>query len=160
MFEKSNHNHGRCVAGALKAAEHLCAEKGARLTVIRRRVLELVWKSHQPVGAYELLDILKNERHNAQPPTVYRALDFLLELGLVHRIESLNAYVGCSTPESVHPSQFLICRDCGAAAEISDRRLDKAISCLAKDVGFSILHRTLEVEGLCPNCRQGRRANA
>lgn len=155
MFKESGHNHGQCIESALKVAETLCLEQGARLTDIRRKVLELVWQSHQPVGAYELLDILKNERRNAQPPTIYRALDFLMELGLIHRIESLNAYVGCNAPDTTHPSQFLICRDCGAAAEISDNRLDKAISGLAEDAGFSIFHRTVEVEGQCPNCRTG-----
>ena len=155
MFKKSGHNHGRCIASAMKTAESLCSARSARLTDLRRRVLELVWQSHQPVGAYELLDILKAERHNAQPPTVYRTLDFLLELGLIHRIESLNAYVGCTAPDTSHPSQFLICQDCGAAAEISDPRLDKAISGLAADVGFSILRRTVEVEGQCPICQPG-----
>jgi len=139
----------------MHSAVALCTERSARLTDLRRRVLELIWQSHQPVGAYDILDILKNERRSAQPPTVYRALDFLLELGLVHRIESLNAYVGCSAPDTPHPPQFLICRDCGAAAEISDTRLDKAIVGLADEAGFSIIHRTVEVEGQCPNCRQG-----
>lgn len=155
MFKKSGHNHGHCIESAMQRAVELCTERGARLTDIRRRVLELVWQSHQPVGAYELLDILKSERRNAQPPTVYRALDFLLELGLVHRIETLNAYVGCSAPHTGHPSQFLICRDCGAAAEIDDDRLDAAISGLAQEAGFSVIQRTLEVEGQCPNCREG-----
>ncbi len=155
MFKKSGHNHGRCIDAAMQTAATLCGNKGARLTALRRRVLELIWQSHQPVGAYELLDLLKDERRNAQPPTIYRALEFLLELGLVHRIESLNAYVGCSAPDASHPSQFLICRDCGAAAEISDRRLDKAIAGVAEDAGFSVIHRTLELEGQCPNC-QGR----
>ena len=155
MFKKSGHNHGHCIDAAMHSAVALCTERGARLTDLRRRVLELIWQSHQPVGAYELLDILKSERRSAQPPTVYRALDFLIELGLVHRIESLNAYVGCSAPDTSHPSQFLICRDCGAAAEISDTRLDKAIAGLADEAGFSVIHRTVEVEGQCPNCRQG-----
>ena len=155
MFKKDGHNHGRCIDSAMNTAVNLCSRRGARLTDLRRRVLELVWQSHQPVGAYELLDILKDERRNAQPPTVYRALDFLLELGLIHRIESLNAYVGCNSPDTSHPSQFLICRDCGAAAEISDTRLDRAISGLADDAGFSIVRRTVEVEGQCPNCQAG-----
>ncbi|MBT4932286.1 MAG: transcriptional repressor [Rhodospirillaceae bacterium] len=137
----------------MQSAVDLCNQRGARLTTLRRRVLELIWKSHKPVGAYELLDILKTERRNAQPPTVYRALDFLLELGLVHRIESLNAFIGCCAPDTTHSSQFLICRDCGAAAEISDNRLDKAIEGLADEAGFSVLHRIIEVAGHCPNCR-------
>lgn len=153
MFNKSGHNHGHCVETAMQSAVDVCGQRGARLTALRRRVLELIWKSHKPVGAYELLDILKNERRNAQPTTVYRTLDFLLELGLVHRIESLNAFIGCCAPDSAHPSQFLICRDCGAAAEITDNCLDKAIEGLADKAGFSILQRIVEVAGYCPNCR-------
>ena len=153
MFQKNGHNHGRCIKSAMKTAASLCAARGARLTTLRRRVLELIWQSHQPVGAYELLHKLKSERRNAQPPTVYRALKFLLELGLVHRVESLNAYVGCNAPDTGHPSQFLICSNCGAAAEIADARLDKVINALAKDAGFSVNHRTIEIEGQCPNCQ-------
>lgn len=153
MFQKRGHNHERCVDGAMASAAALCAERGARLTPLRRRVLEVVWGSHRPAGAYDILEILKRERGNAQPPTVYRALDFLLDLGLVHRVESLNAYVGCSAPESRHPSQFLICTECGAAAEISDGRLDRAISGLAEEAGFSVLRSNVEVAGRCPNCR-------
>ena len=137
----------------MKIAIDLCAERGVRLTALRSLVLELILQSHQPVGAYELLDILKNERRNAQPPTVYRALNFLLDLGLIHRIESLNAYVGCDAPHTNHYAQFLICNGCGAAAEISDVRLDKAINALAKDAKFTVNHRSIEVEGQCPNCQ-------
>ncbi len=154
MFNKSGHNHDHCVETAMQFAVDVCGERGARLTALRRRVLELIWKSHKPVGAYELLDFLKNERRNAQPPTIYRTLDFLLELGLVHRIESLNAFVGCCAPDSAHPSQFLICRDCGSASEISDKRLDKAIEGLAETAGFIVLQRIVEVAGYCPNCRR------
>ena len=153
MFRKNGHNHGRCIKSAMKTAAALCTSRGARLTALRSRVLELIWQSHKPVGAYELLDILKRERLSAQPPTVYRALEFLLGLGLVHRVESLNAYVGCSAPDTDHSSQFLICSECGAAAEITDTRLDKVINALAKDAGFSVSHRSIEVEGHCPNCR-------
>jgi Fur family transcriptional regulator, zinc uptake regulator len=153
MFQKNGHNHGRCIKSAMKIATDLCAERGVRLTALRSHVLELIWQSHQPVGAYELLDILKSERRNAQPPTIYRALNFLLNLGLIHRIESLNAYVGCDTPHTNHNTQFLICSGCGAAAEISDVRLDKAINALAKDAKFSVNHRSIEVEGQCPNCQ-------
>jgi len=143
----------RCVDEAMQSAVILCGVRGARLTALRRRVLELIWQSHQPVGAYDLLDILKSERRNAQPPTVYRALDFLLQMGLVHRIESLNAFIGCCVPDTAHSSQFMICSDCGAAAEIIDKRLEKAITGLAKEAGFSVHHRIVEVAGHCPNCR-------
>jgi Fur family transcriptional regulator, zinc uptake regulator len=153
MFQKNGHNHGRCIKSAMKIAIDLCANRGVRLTALRSHVLELIWQSHQPVGAYELLDTLKSKRRNAQPPTIYRTLNFLLDLGLIHRIESLNAYVGCNTPHTNHSTQFLICSGCGAAAEILDVRLDKAINALAKDAKFTVNHRSIEVEGQCPNCQ-------
>src|SRR5918999_799750 len=103
------HDHLSCIGDALDRAAVLCDQRGARLTPLRRRVLELVWRGHEPVGAYDLLA----QMGRAAPPTVYRALDFLIEQGLVHRIESLNAYVGCDRPEAAHASQFLICTDCG-----------------------------------------------
>ena len=153
MFQKNGHNHEQCIKSGMDMAVDLCASRGVRLTTLRSRVLELILQSHQPVGAYDLLDLLKKERSNAQPPTVYRALNFLLDLGLVHRVKSLNAYVGCGAPNTNHNAQFLICSDCGAAAEISDKRLDKAINALAKDAKFSVIHRSVEVEGKCPNCQ-------
>ncbi|NQV48330.1 MAG: transcriptional repressor [Rhodospirillaceae bacterium] len=154
-FKNHGHDHGHCIEQALDWAAAKSTRRGVRLTPIRRRVFELVWQSHRPVGAYDILEILKGEKRNAQPPTVYRALDFLIELGLIHRIESLNAYIGCSDPQLAHPSQFLICRDCGIAAEISDKRIDGAIAALAEETGFVTGKRTLEVEGQCPNCRGG-----
>ena len=99
-FDSDGHDHRRCVADALDKAEALCSDRGARLTKLRCRVLELVWNSHAPIGAYDVLRRLSQEHQSAAPPTVYRALDFLLEQGLIHRIESLNAYIGCPVPES------------------------------------------------------------
>ena len=118
-----------------------------------RRVLELVWTSHAPVGAYELLRRLSREHESAPPPMVYRALDFLLEHGLVHRIESLNGFVGCPAPAADHTGQFLICRDCGAAAELADPQIDLAISAGAAALGFTVERKTVELSGLCPACQ-------
>ena len=108
-FPLGKHQHASCISDALRAAEKTCKERGLRLTPIRRRVLELVWASHEPVKAYDILDILRSERDSAAPPTVYRALEFLLGEGLVHKIESLNAYVGCGEPGHADAGQFLIC---------------------------------------------------
>ncbi len=152
-FPGIRHDHGDCVAEALSAAEALCAQRGVRLTELRRRVFELVWSSHAPVGAYDLLSRLAREREGAAPPTVYRALDFLKEHGLIHRIESLNAFVGCRTPGQAHAGQFLICSECGMAAEIDDSRVNAAIDRRAKEIGFAVHSKTIEVEGLCPPCR-------
>ncbi len=108
-FTSADHDHGHCVATALDAAASLCQRRRARLTPLRRRVLELVWRSHEPQGAYDILDTLGERGRRAAPPTVYRALDFLLGQGLIHRIESLNAFVGCRDPDTPHAGQFLIC---------------------------------------------------
>ncbi|MCW8916002.1 MAG: transcriptional repressor [Magnetovibrio sp.] len=153
MFPDHEHDHGKCVSSAMQRAEDLCAERSVRLTDIRRQVLELVWQSHNPVGAYDLLDNLHGIGKRAQPPTVYRALEFLMDQGLIHRIESLNAYIGCRDPGEDHAGQFLICRDCGAAAELVDKRIDAAIGQGAKAAGFSVEHPTVELEGVCANCR-------
>jgi len=159
LFKRRNHDHVHCIENALDQASRFCSEQDARLTTLRRRVLELVWGSHRPVGAYDLLDMLRDERGSAAPPTVYRALDFLIEHGLVHKIESRNTYIGCSGAVGHgHPSQFLICRDCGVAAEITDPRIDEAIGDLATEAGFKVAGRTLEVEGYCPDCRNAAHA--
>lgn len=150
------HDHRACVASALAAAERLCARQGVRLTPIRRRVFELVWSSHAPIGAYDLLRRLSQEHARAAPPTVYRALDFLLAQGLIHRIESLNAFVGCADPGEAHAGQFLICDGCGAAAEMEDQAIDRAISRSAAEHGFAVERKTVEVRGRCPACRAAR----
>jgi Fur family zinc uptake transcriptional regulator len=148
------HDHSHCVHDALATAERLCAESGARLTPLRRRVLELVWNSHKPLGAYELLDRLTAEGHKPAPPTVYRALEFLLEQKLVHRIASRNAFVGCSHPGAAHAGYFLLCETCGNAEEIADSQaLGEAVGRAADSADFQVLSQTLELTGLCRRCR-------
>lgn len=151
-FKKASHDHQRCVLRALDAAEARCAGRGARLTRLRRRVLELVWSCHEPVKAYDILARLRREHRGAAPPTVYRALEFLLEEGLVHRIESLNAFIGCGDPNAPHAAQFMICRACGAVAEMGDPEITRALARKAKKIGFEIDGQTVEIKGLCPEC--------
>jgi Fur family zinc uptake transcriptional regulator len=151
-FIDIDHDHNACRGEAVRRAELICAQRNVRLTDIRKRVLELIWLGHKPLGAYNILDILQKERSGAAPPTVYRALDFLLEHGLIHKLESINAFVGCTDPETPHRAQFLICTKCGTAAELNDLRIDKAINDQAKAVGFVVQRRTIEVEGTCPHC--------
>ncbi len=127
-----------------------------RLTPLRRRVLELVWQSHAPVGAYDILRRLAAAQGATAPPTVYRALEFLLPHGLIHRIESLNAYVGCVHPDGAHGGQFLICSDCGAAAEVHDPRVEAALARRAAELGFAVARKTIELAGLCPPCQERR----
>lgn len=151
-FPTRRHNHGRCVSTAIESAERVSEARGARFTAIRRRVLELVWASHEPVAAYELLDRLKLEKSNATPPTIYRALEFLLENGLIHRIESLNAYVGCGNPENEHNGQFLICTRCGVVAELGCDSIDGAVRERAGELGFTVESHTVEIQGICESC--------
>jgi Fur family zinc uptake transcriptional regulator len=151
-FRSAAHDHAACVDDALDRAAAVCAARGARLTELRRQVLELVWRGHAPVGAYAVLAAIQAERPGAAPPTVYRALDFLIEHGLVHRIESLNAYVGCNHPERAHVSQFLICQRCGSTAELDDEALTAAMLRRADALGFAVERQTIELRGTCPQC--------
>lgn len=146
------HDHAHCQSEALSRAEVLCGERGARLTPLRRRVLELIWSSHQPVGAYAILDHLRDGDRGAAPPTVYRALDFLMEQGLIHKLESLNAFIGCDHPQNRHVSQFLICTKCGSAVEIQDAGISTAVKKSAAEAGFTVGRLTIELQGLCPTC--------
>lgn len=149
------HDHSHCVSHALTEAETICERQGLRLTALRKRVLELVWQSHKPLGAYDILGVLSEEDgRRAAPPTVYRALDFLLEHGLVHRIASLNAFIGCNHPQHAHQGQFLICRGCHAAIELEQPAISQAIISEAAVVGFAVESQTVEVVGLCAGCRE------
>jgi Fur family transcriptional regulator, zinc uptake regulator len=154
-FHTDRHDHESCVETALDRATTLCAERGARLTDLRRDVLTLIWEGHEPVGAYHILDALKRRHPGAAPPTVYRALEFLSDQGLIHRIESLNAYVGCDRPDHRHVSQFLICERCNATAELDDPAIAAAVARRAGELGFAVARQTIEVRGLCPRCREG-----
>jgi Fur family zinc uptake transcriptional regulator len=136
----------------MATAEDLCRQRGLRFTALRRRVLALVWDSHKPVGAYDILDQLGAEGRRAAPPTVYRALAFLIEAGLVHRLDSLNAFIGCPDPARSHSGQFLICRLCRTVLELNDLDIDKLVEDKAKQLGFSAVHQMLEIQGLCSDC--------
>ena len=151
-FHTVRHDHRRCVSRALEHADRVCAEQAVRLTPLRRRVLEIVWQSHKPLGAYDILKILDGERGSNAPPTVYRSLDFLAKHGLIHRLSSLNAFVGCASPGHSGAVQFLICRHCGAAAELNDEHVESAISRSASAIGFRPDSQVVEIAGICPNC--------
>lgn len=155
-FPEQGHRHGQCVRRALRYAEDTCRERGERLTKLRRQVLELVWASHQPIKAYELMEKLRDLRSGVAPPTVYRTLEFLQSLGLVHRIESLNAFVGCAATVEHHDSQFLICRHCGSVAEIADPFVTDQLISRAKELGFSIDRGVIEIQGTCRSCASSR----
>jgi len=149
----ASHNHDKCISAAVSAAERICEENGARLTDLRRRVLELVWSRHKPITAYEVLDLLREERSKAAPPTVYRALDFLIAQRLIHRIESLNAFIGCGSPGQDHRGGFLVCSECHAVVEIRDcKPLQQAIGDAAAERDFAVTASMVEVIGLCRRC--------
>lgn len=150
---ENTHDHGACVADAVAAAETRLSLAAANLTPLRRQVLELICASHVPVGAYDLLARLGREREGrAAPPTIYRALDFLLEHGLIHRINSLNAYVACFGPHRPHDACLLICERCRAVEEIEAEALRRAIEKQAVGAGFDVRGQTIEVTGLCRTC--------
>jgi Fur family zinc uptake transcriptional regulator len=152
-FSVEPHDHQHCIDTAIDAATRLCAERGMRFTKIRQNVFSLIWSGHQPIGAYAILEALKTDYPRAAPPTVYRALDFLIEIGLIHRIESMNAFVGCTHPDNRHTGQFLICENCGAAAELDDPSINKAVQESAGTLGFLAQRQMIEVRGLCPDCQ-------
>jgi len=148
------HDHQKCIDAALAKAKSLCQDKGSRLTPIREATLRLIWQSHRPLGAYSLADqlpALTGKRVLA--PTVYRAIDFLLDMGLIHRISSLNAYIGCPFPDNSHSDIFLICQHCGRAAELASASVQSSIDQTADRADFQVSSRQVEVLGLCHNCR-------
>ena len=149
----SKHDHSRCISRALRSAEKVCKERDLQFTAIRRRVLELVWNEHSPVGAYEILASLKSGEAALAPPTVYRALEFLLDAGLIHRIHALNAFIGCEQPEQEHAAQFLVCRSCKKVTEIADPDVAKLLAKTAKRAGFSAANQCVEIEDVCDSCR-------
>lgn len=151
-FPLPHHDHDDCVASALTNAEAVCRARGLRFTGLRRRVLELVWSSHKPAGAYEILERLNRQGKRAAPPTVYRALEFLIEADLVHRLDSLNAFVGCPDPGNSHTGQFLICRQCRSVAELDDADINVLVERKASDLGFTAVRQMVEIQGLCQDC--------
>jgi Fur family transcriptional regulator, zinc uptake regulator len=156
------HDHNDCIDSALTAARNLCGNKGLRLTPIREQVFTFICQSHKPLGAYAILDLLadlnsdqdekKHRRH--APPTVYRALEFLQDHGLVHRIATLNAFISCCRPARPHQSQFLICRQCDSTVELVSQTLSQAIEQSAVQADFQVDSACVEIIGLCPNCHQ------
>ncbi|MDJ0858593.1 MAG: transcriptional repressor [Dinoroseobacter sp.] len=146
------HDHRACVESALKAAETRCADEGLRLTPVRKKVLELLLVEHRALGAYAILDLLNEAGFGSQPPVAYRALDFLVDHGFVHKIERLNAFVACAHPGANHSPAFMICRLCDAVAEAQSAPSKGALGAAAKAAGFQIEKTVVEAEGVCPAC--------
>ncbi len=146
------HDHENCVETALATAEARCKENGLRLTPVRRKVLEMLLQEHRALGAYAILDRLRDEGFGSQPPVAYRALDFLVANGFVHKIERLNAFVACSHPGATHSPAFMICRKCDAVAEAQSTPAKGVLGAAARAAGFEIERTVVEAEGLCPDC--------
>jgi len=149
-FEK--HDHTACIVDMITVAEAYCVANKLQFTPTRRRVLEFLLEDHRALGAYDVLDRLVKEGHGSQPPVAYRALDFLVKHGFVHKIERLNAYIACAYPHEKHSPAFMICRLCGSVAEASSAPAKKLLGQAAHDVGFRIERTVVEAEGLCPKC--------
>jgi len=149
----AHHHHHHDAAGIVREVEHECNARSLRLTPLRREVLELVAKARRPVKAYDLLESLRDRHAGAAPPTVYRALDFLLENGLIPKLESINAFVFCQHPAEAHQVPFLICDVCESATEVCDEgAIAHLIERQAHGFGFRAKAQTLEVHGVCRRC--------
>ena len=154
IFPSPDHDHDRCASAAIAHSEAQCAARAQRLTPMRRQVLQALLSSHKPLGAYEIIDRLA-QRNRPAPITIYRALDFLRENGLVHRIESRNAYVAC-----VHNHGgddlvvFLICESCGAVGEAPGGAAAEALKASSRAAGFSPKSPLIEIAGICSHCRK------
>ncbi len=148
------HDHRRCQRQQLSEASRLCAARKLRLTPRRRQVLEIMLASHQPLGAYEILAELNRtgSTDRIAPPIVYRALEFLMTEGLIHRIESRNAFITCVHPGHESAAQFLICRDCEQVAELETS--EQNLLAAADNLGFAVDHSVVEITGVCARCQK------
>jgi Fur family zinc uptake transcriptional regulator len=147
------HDHTTCALDILARAEALTGAAGARLTPVRRRTLEILLEAHAALGAYEVLDRLAADGFGRQPPVAYRALEFLVEHGLAHRIRRMNAFAACMHPGEAHQPVFLICRGCNAVAEAPAGGVRPALDAAAHLAGFTVERASIEALGLCPQCR-------
>ncbi|MFK7862589.1 MAG: Fur family transcriptional regulator [Pseudohongiellaceae bacterium] len=150
----AKHNHSNCIEDAIENASRVCEEGGERFTDLRRQVFELIWAEHKPVKAYDLLSALASKRSGVAPATVYRTLDFLQAQGLVHKLESLNAYFGCAQPEKDHQGHFLICEQCEEVRELESSSFSRSVIEIEKAQLFKITQMTVELFGLCNECQQ------
>lgn len=150
----ARHDHAVCADDALARADGMMAEQGLRLTPVRRRTLQILLEAHRAMGAYDVLQRLAAEGFGNQPPVAYRALDFLEEHGLAHRIRRLNAFTACMHPGEVHAPAFLICRFCDAVAEAPAAPVQAALTLAAGALGFVIERTNIEALGLCPACQE------
>lgn len=153
MVGFKRHNHAACIKKGLAAADARCREAGLKFTPVRRRVLAMLLERHTSLGAYEILEQLRAEGLGGQPPMVYRALDFLVKIGLVHRIERLNAFIACAHAGADHTPMFLICRSCDQVTEACAEDAG-GIADAAREAGFNLECAVMEAVGICPGCAE------
>lgn len=148
----ADHDHSACSGDVMACAEQMAKEDGLRLTPVRRRTLEILLESHKAMGAYEVLERLAEDGFAKQPPVAYRALEFLVEHGLAHRIRRLNAFAACMNPGQPHRPVFLICSGCDRVAEAKGTGVASAMEQAAQTSGFQIDRFSIEASGLCADC--------
>lgn len=148
------HDHASCISSALIAAEVRSKEEGLRLTPVRRKALEVLLQEHRAIGAYEMLDRLRDAGFGSQPPVAYRALDFLVANGFAHKIERLNAFIACAHPGNNHSPVFMICRLCDSVAEARTGPARSALGDAARATGFQVERTMVEALGVCPTCAE------
>ena len=146
---------GRDRTGKLERADSICRARGGRLTPQRRAVLTKLLVASRPLTAYELLDRVRPKDAAITPASIYRSLDFLVDMGLVHRLDSTRSFVACDHPDHPHAGQFLICRECGTVVEAEDKRIHRAAEDLGERHGFTLEQRSVELTGVCGACRVG-----
>jgi Fur family zinc uptake transcriptional regulator len=151
-FPAPHHDHAHCTAELLARAERTCERRGSRLTGQRRDVLNCVAQSHSAVGAYDIIERMASHGPRPAPITVYRALDFLEAHGLVHKIESRNAFIACSHPHEGQPAAMLVCERCGLVAELDAPQVFTTLETAAQAQGFNIHRSVVELTGLCAAC--------
>ena len=155
VFPAPDHDHARCASDALAHAQAICAQRKERLTPVRRGVLQALLASHEPLGAYDLIDRLAAGGTRPAPITVYRALDFLREQGFVHRIESRNAFIACVHEHATgDPVVFLICEQCGAVGEARAANVADSIRSASRSAGFTPKTPVIEIFGTCAHCKR------
>ncbi|MBK5051528.1 Fur family transcriptional regulator [Paraburkholderia domus] len=158
--EQIHLGHGNSQEAALTLAEEYCRERGEKLTPIRRKVLELLLNSGRATKAYSLLDDMRQIHPGSAPPTVYRALDFLLSAGLVHRIESINAFTVCHDLTQCQHGILVVCQQCGNVTELHQPKLRQALVAQIEDAGYRLASDEIELKGLCSACQAAEAASA
>ncbi len=154
IFPTPDHDHDRCTTEALRQAEKICEGRRQKFTPIRRQVLQALLSQHRPLGAYDIIEHLARDMPRPAPITVYRALDFLMDNGLVHRIESRNAFLACAhNHDALSMVAFLICEHCGSVGEIPATPIAQSINAAARGSGFAPKLSVVEITGTCVHCQ-------